>query len=71
MNEYRTYDAGELEQLRDITREQQLENPANFIGQEGNLYLVRCMACGDTPLGRENYLPAVATGTCTWCGWTT
>lgn len=27
-------------------------------------YLIRCPKCG-----RENYLPAVATGICVWCGY--
>ena len=29
------------------------------------LYLVKCFACN-----KVNYGPAVATGTCSWCGWT-
>jgi len=27
-------------------------------------YLTRCFECG-----RENYLPAVASGVCAWCGY--
>ena len=45
----------------------QLRRP-NFLGDDGRLYLVRCFAC-DPEWGRENYGPAVATGTCAWCGW--
>jgi len=41
----------------------------NFIGKEGELYLVRCFACGGK-YGTENYAPAVATGICAFCGWT-
>jgi ribosomal protein L37E len=29
----------------------------------GTAYLIRCHRCG-----QENYAPAVATGTCAWCG---
>ena len=37
--------------------------------REGDqLYLVRCFAC-DPVRGRENYIPAAATGKCAWCGW--
>lgn len=31
---------------------------------DGQLFLVRCPKCG-----RENYLPAVATGQCVFCGY--
>ena len=30
---------------------------------KGKIYLIRCNKCG-----RENYLPAVASGVCAWCG---
>jgi hypothetical protein len=52
-----------------ITEKDQLKNRSNFI-VDGKLYLVRCMACpngGDR--GVENYMMAVANGTCAWCGW--
>ena len=39
-------------------------NP-NFRDEDGKLFLVRCKVCD-----RENYLPAVASGICVWCGWT-
>lgn len=53
-----------------ITKEQQLNNHANFLGDNGELYLVRCMACADAgDRGRENYSMAVASGVCAWCGW--
>ena len=58
-----------------ITKEDQLKNKANFIDEEGNLYLVRCMACHaeltelKNQIGRENWAPAVANGICAWCGW--
>lgn len=64
----RTYNAGELQQRPGVTREEQEACPANFTKGEV-LYLVRCVACTDDPRGRENYLPAAATGICAWCGW--
>lgn len=40
----------------------------NFLGEDGSVYLVRCFKC--VPMfGRDNYGPAVATGTCAWCGY--
>ena len=42
--------------------------PPNF-RKNGKLFLVRCFACSDSQRGRENYLPAVASGQCAWCGW--
>jgi hypothetical protein len=44
------------------------DRPPNF-RENGKLYLVRCFSCGAEPRGTENYLPAVASGTCAWCGW--
>jgi hypothetical protein len=45
------------------------DRPPNFRDPEtGVLYLVRCFAC-EPNHGRENWAPAVATGTCAWCGW--
>ena len=41
--------------------------PPNF-EKEGKFYLIRCFACSDSPRGRENWLPAAATGECSWCG---
>jgi hypothetical protein len=67
MSGFRTYNAGELPG-KPTTVAEQLANRANFT-HEGQLYLVRCMACSDTPRGRENYAPSVATGACAWCGW--
>ena len=46
------------------TRLDQLKEPENFESEDGKLFLVRCVACK-----RENYGPAVASGTCSWCGW--
>lgn len=40
----------------------------NFRDKDGNLYLVRCFACGGKR-GRENYAMAVSSGECAWCGW--
>jgi len=40
----------------------------NFRDEQGRLFLVRCYAC-DSERGRENYLMAVASGACAWCGW--
>jgi len=34
-----------------------------FLGENDAVYLVRCTVCN-----KENYLPAVATGVCVWCG---
>lgn len=42
--------------------------PPNFIGKNGDFFLVRCFNCGGD-YGRENYLPAVASGECEWCNW--
>lgn len=52
-----------------ISKEKQLENKANFVDEEGNLFLVRCMNCGDAYGGRENWANAVSGGSCVWCGW--
>ena len=35
--------------------------------QDGKLFLMRCYACDED--GVENWAPAVASGTCAWCGW--
>ena len=43
----------------------QQNKPPNYIGKDGSFFLVRCFNCG----GTENYLPAVASGQCNWCGW--
>ncbi len=43
------------------------DRPPNFRSADGRLYLVRCFACEPTH-GKENYLPAVASGLCAWCG---
>lgn len=45
------------------------ERPPNFRDDDGKLYLVRCFACGDSEYGKENYMMAVASGQCAWCGW--
>jgi len=38
----------------------------NFV--EGDrFFMVRCFVC-DPEHGKENYLPAVASGQCAWCG---
>lgn len=37
-------------------------------GGTGKMYLVRCFAC-DSEQGKENTLPAVASGECAHCGW--
>ena len=56
--------------MKEITREDQLKNPANFLGNSGKLFLVRCMACPDCgERGTENYGVLVAEGRCAWCGW--
>lgn len=52
-----------------ISAEEQLQNRANFRTEDGKLYLVRCMNCGEPPRGRENWAMAVAAGECAWCGW--
>lgn len=44
------------------------DNGRNFRDDDGKLYLTRCYAC-EPDHGRENYLPAVASGVCAWCGW--
>lgn len=46
----------------------QHKNP-NFKGKNSNWYLVRCFKCEpENPSGKENKLPAVASGICAWCG---
>lgn len=36
--------------------------------EDGKLYLLRCFKC-EPNYGRENYMLAVASGQCAWCGW--
>ena len=40
----------------------------NFHSDDGQLFLVRCFACGGAR-GTENWGCAVATGQCSFCGW--
>lgn len=61
--------AQEEHRAKPTTVDEQLAHPANFLDRFGDLYLARCMACGGEH-GRENYGPAIASGTCAWCGWT-
>lgn len=67
-----------LELIGTDLREIQQYSEPNFIGSRGGLYLVRCYQCpgaeeGDqrdwADHGRENWAPAVAGGSCAWCGW--
>lgn len=45
-------------------------NFVEFKDGEPRLYVVRCYECPDAgSRGRENYIPNVALGVCTWCGW--
>jgi hypothetical protein len=45
-------------------------NFVEFKDGKPQLYLVRCYQCPDIgSYGRENYIPNVALGGCTWCGW--
>lgn len=37
----------------------------NFRDENGNAFVVRCPKCK-----RENWAMAVASGQCSWCGWT-
>ena len=41
-----------------------LDEKENFYGKDKKPFLVRCPSCH-----LENYLPNVATGQCSWCGW--
>ena len=50
-----------------ISLKEQLKGP-NFLGDNGQLFLVRCYNCAEGN-GRENWGPVVATGHCAWCGW--
>lgn len=50
-----------------ISRHEQLKNKANW-EEDGQLYLVRCMNCGNSK-GTENWALAVSTGHCAFCGW--
>lgn len=47
-----------------ITQADQLKNKANYLDKDGNLHLIRCMACN-----RENWAMKVSWGFCAWCGW--
>ena len=47
-----------------VTVFEQLKNKANFFDAQGRLFLVRCVACD-----RENWSMRVASGMCSWCGW--
>lgn len=49
-----------------MTLEDQNRKP-NF-ESNGKFFLVRCFNC-EPSRGKENYGPAVASGTCAWCGW--
>ena len=45
-------------------------NFVEFKDGKAQLYVVRCYECPDAgSRGRENYIPNVALGICTWCGW--
>ena len=35
----------------------------DYYPEKGDIHLIRCPKCN-----RENYLPAVASGVCVWCG---
>lgn len=62
----RNYNAGELRQMNLSAKQDRLPN----FRKNGQLYLVRCFVCSDNiDIGRENWAPAVASGTCAWCGW--
>ena len=61
----RDYKEGEVKQTDPEVN--QVQRP-NFVGKDGQLFLVRCFVCGGET-GRENWGPAVATGKCHWCGW--
>lgn len=47
-----------------MTDEEKLMGGVNFRDKDGSLFVVRCPECK-----RENWGPAVASGTCAWCGW--
>ena len=40
----------------------------NFRDESDKLFLIRCFAC-EPGRGRENWMPAVSSGSCAWCGW--
>jgi ribosomal protein L37E len=48
----------------EIQKEALAYSGANFIGKNGNIYLVRCPRCD-----LENYVMNAPQGLCTWCGW--
>lgn len=35
-----------------------------YLREDGGIRMIRCFECG-----RENWLPAVASGQCPWCGY--
>lgn len=40
-----------------------------FWGKDDKWYLERCLSCAEGEHGRENWGPAVASGSCAWCGY--
>lgn len=57
-----------VEQSSPATKKTIQDRGPNFRAGGTRLYLVRCYAC-DPEHGRENWAPAVASGTCAHCGW--
>jgi hypothetical protein len=61
-----SFDEDPLLNLKDI---RQYSEP-NFVGKNGNFYLVVCYVCpGVGDRGRENWKMNAASGVCTWCQW--
>jgi len=52
----------------DIPLEVNQDREPNYRDDAGLLCIVRCFVC-DPERGKENYLLAVASGKCVWCGW--
>ena len=52
------------EKLYRVVQKDFQDKEPNFRDENGNLYLFRCYLCN-----RENWAPAVATGTCANCGY--
>ena len=62
----RTYNEGEVKM---INKDAEQNRYPNFKDADGKFYLVRCFACSESERGRENYVMAVSSGQCAWCGW--
>lgn len=47
-----------------MSKDVKKENGFGYQSKNGKICMIRCFKCG-----RENYAPAVASGTCAWCAY--